>query len=158
MSSLIISSAATWTYADDPGASSLDAVRFLIGDVDVNDPLLQNAEITWAIKQEENLYLTAADLLDVLANRYTRLAQSESNGDVSRSYGDRAAGYATRATALRARATRGGHAPMAYAGGLSQAEMQDLAQNDDAVRPYFTAGINDHRGESVSSGYGLQER
>ena len=35
-----------WTYAGDPAASNLATVRFLIGDTDTTDQLLNDAEIT----------------------------------------------------------------------------------------------------------------
>ena len=39
----------TWNYSGDPSLSSRDAVRFLIGDTDPNDPLVTDEEIAYAL-------------------------------------------------------------------------------------------------------------
>ncbi len=40
-----------WTYGGDPSANARDAIRFLIGDTDTNDQLLNDAEIAWINNQ-----------------------------------------------------------------------------------------------------------
>lgn len=39
----------SWTYSGNPGTSDLDTVRFLLGDTETNDPLLQDEEITYLL-------------------------------------------------------------------------------------------------------------
>ena len=39
----------TWTYSGDPSNSTVDEVRFLIGDTDTSDQLLSDEEITYLI-------------------------------------------------------------------------------------------------------------
>lgn len=44
----------TFTYSGDPTASILDEIRFMVGDTDANNPLLQNEEICFALRKFEN--------------------------------------------------------------------------------------------------------
>ena len=39
----------SFSYSGDPNASELDAMRFLIGDTDVNQPIMQDEEIQYII-------------------------------------------------------------------------------------------------------------
>lgn len=39
----------TWTYSGDPNSDEKDLYRFLIGDTDVKEPILQDAEIEYVI-------------------------------------------------------------------------------------------------------------
>lgn len=39
----------TWSYSGDPSTTPKDKVRFLIGDTEQNDPLLQDEEINFAL-------------------------------------------------------------------------------------------------------------
>lgn len=39
----------SFTYSGDPGASPLDAARFLIGDTDESAPIMQNEEIQYIL-------------------------------------------------------------------------------------------------------------
>lgn len=41
-----------WTYNGDPAASPLATVRFLIGDTDINNQLLQDGEIEYLLTQK----------------------------------------------------------------------------------------------------------
>lgn len=49
-----------WTYSKDPSTSTLDEVRFTIGDTDELYPLLQNEEIQFTLKQEDNNVIKAS--------------------------------------------------------------------------------------------------
>jgi hypothetical protein len=40
-----------WTYSGDPSSSELDRYRFLIGDTDVDDKVLQDEEINFIIAE-----------------------------------------------------------------------------------------------------------
>lgn len=42
-----------WTYSGNPATSRRDEVRFLIGDTDPQDPLLQDEEIDYLLAQKE---------------------------------------------------------------------------------------------------------
>lgn len=64
----------TWSYSGDPSSSSVDAIRFLLGDTDHDDPLtLSNEEITWLISEwDSNLYLAAAAGAEQLAGQFAK--------------------------------------------------------------------------------------
>jgi hypothetical protein len=39
----------SWTYSGDPKDSALDECRFIIGDTDINEPIMQDEEIQYLI-------------------------------------------------------------------------------------------------------------
>lgn len=41
----------SWTYSGDPSTSQLDEIRFIIGDTNVNAPIMQNEEIEYLIAE-----------------------------------------------------------------------------------------------------------
>lgn len=90
------------TYTGDPGASSLDEVRFLMGDT--RAPYrLSDAEVNWLISEVDDDALVAA-----ASGAHAVAAQAadeidRSIGDVSRSYSQIARQFADRATKLDAR-------------------------------------------------------
>src|SRR6266508_3786304 len=62
--------AGAWTYSGDPNASALDKVRFLVGDVNPDSKLLNNAEITEALQDEPRPHFAAARCAEALAARF----------------------------------------------------------------------------------------
>jgi len=94
-----------WSYSGDPAASTLDQVRFLCGDTDTTNQLLQNAEITFLISQwTPNAYYAAAFACEAIAGKYQGKADySRSVGDLSIStqFGASAKGFLDRAERLR---------------------------------------------------------
>ncbi len=57
----------SWSYSGDPSSSPLDEARFIMGDTDINDPVLSDEEINYMISQYHskaalyyNLFLRAA--------------------------------------------------------------------------------------------------
>lgn len=73
----------TWSYSGDPSASSVDQVRFLMGDTDSTNPQLSNEEITYLLNAWNNVpYLAAAEGCMAIAGKY------QSKADFSRSVGD----------------------------------------------------------------------
>ncbi len=61
-----------WNYSGDPSKSDRDAVRFLIGDTDRDDPQLQDEEITWLISQTQSQYEAAIAACDAIIAHYAR--------------------------------------------------------------------------------------
>lgn len=86
----------TWTYSGNPGASTLDEVRFLIQDTNTNDQLLQDEELNYLITSYGDPYSAAVAAVSALIARLASL-QSESKkvGDLSltRVYGLQVAKY-----------------------------------------------------------------
>lgn len=86
-----------WTYGGDPSANSRDKVRFLIGDTDTNNQLLQDAEITFLLNQwNSDAYVAAAHACNALSAKFAAKSDySKSVGDLSIStqYGQQAERY-----------------------------------------------------------------
>jgi|SRR6185437_1153125 len=130
-----------FSYSGNPASSVKDAVRFEIQDTNSTAPLLQDAEIEYAIAQEapntppsEGEVLSAsARCMEALQRLFAAQADTEI-GSLKVTYTKQAEGYAKRATELRARAL-GMHAP--WAGGLSESEKQAREENTDRVPPMF---------------------
>ena len=74
----------TWTYSGDPSSNDRDAVRFLVADTDVTDPLIEDEEITYLL----TLYLVppfaAVAAARAIAAKFSREAdQARKIGDLS---------------------------------------------------------------------------
>ncbi len=97
-----------WTYSGNPASSLRDRVRFLIGDTDSTNQLLQDAEIDWLLSQWNNdAYVAATQACNSLATRFAAKSDySKSVGDLSIStqYGQQADRYRALAAALAAQA------------------------------------------------------
>lgn len=95
-----------WTYTGDPSVSDRDRVRFLIGDIDSTDPLVNDEEVAWTLGEAGSVYQAAHDLCTIIASRFARLATSKSVGDLSLSYADRSETYNRLADRMLALANR----------------------------------------------------
>ena len=86
----------TWTYSGNPGASTLDEVRFLIQDTNEDDELLSNEEINYLITSYGDPYSAAVAAVSSLIGRLASLSsESKKVGDLSltRVYGMQVAKY-----------------------------------------------------------------
>lgn len=70
----------TWTYSGNPSASMIDAVRFHIGDTDVNDPLLSNEEIQYHIDEQVTLLRICSESCLAIAAKFARLMSRNIGG------------------------------------------------------------------------------
>jgi hypothetical protein len=61
-----------WTYSGDPTSSDRDKVRFLIGDTDTNDQLLQDGEIDYLITLKGSAEGAAYQACATLMAKYAR--------------------------------------------------------------------------------------
>lgn len=50
----------TWSYSGDPTTSPKDEVRFLLGDTDIDFPILQDEEINYLLANNNNTAINAA--------------------------------------------------------------------------------------------------
>jgi len=103
----------SYTYTGDPTTSPKDEVRFLSGDVDMQNPELTDAEVIYCICQVYGSmanapamgnYLPAAYAADNIASKYARMSD-KSVGDLHISYSNRFQQFQQMAQRLRARAT-----------------------------------------------------
>jgi len=114
-------------------------VRFLCGDTDSTDPLLQDEEIDYLLTVYPNARDAAASACDAIASKFSRQAD-QSTGDISTSYSQRAKMYAERAATLRSAA--GDRSAVAYAGGISISDMSTDQNDTDVVQPAFTRNLD----------------
>lgn len=124
-----------WTYSGNPGYSAKDQVRFLIGDTDKKNPLLEDGEIEWVLSQYQNTPINAAiRCCETVISKFSRLAD-ETVGRVSISYSQKAKGYFATLNMLRSRLAMEDAAP--FAGGISKSQKLTNDMNTDRVVPDF---------------------
>ncbi len=129
-----------FTYNGDPSASQLEAVRFLCGDTDANQPLLQDAEINFIITIAPQTFLAAADACDAISASFSRKVDRSNLGQ-SASLSRKADQYRLMADRLRKKAQSGAEV---FAGGLTISGKQSLDNDSDAVQPDFELGQDDY--------------
>ena len=90
----------SWTYSGNPSTSKLDECRFLIGDTDIQQPIMQNEEIEYLIetygKNEASLmYQLFSHAATIFARDIKRSLgpQSEDPTERLKFYRDKAASY-----------------------------------------------------------------
>lgn len=126
----------SWSYSGNPGSSPKDTVRFLIGDTDRCDELLQDGEITYVLGLYNNAPMNAAiRCVETIMSKFSRLAD-ESVGQVRISYSQKAKSYREMRRDLVNRLSTEDMTP--YAGGVSVSDEQSVSLNTDRVRPDFT--------------------
>ena len=142
-----------FSYSGDPNSSTKDAVRFEVQDTNPAAPLLEDAEVTYALTVEgvnspenSNQYEVleaAAHCMEALSRRFAALADRTS-GTLKITSTTRAKVYAERAAQLRLRAQEL-HAP--YAGGISRSEKRAQRENPNREGSMFRLRQFDgHRG------------
>ena len=124
-----------WSYSFNPDESAKDEVRFIIGDTNSNDPLLQDEEILYLLKKYNNYPLNASlRACEMVISKFARMAD-QTVGSVSQSYSQKAKGYRDLMNDLRLRIGLEGAKP--YAGGISKSDKKTNMANDDRVKPDF---------------------
>lgn len=137
----------TVTYSGDPSASSLDKVRFLIGDTNTNDAKLSDEEILWLISSEGNIYNAAALCCEQIVTS-SRLVDRKI-GDLEIRASAQAQSFTSLAKSLRRRAAM---SAVPWAGGISRADKSSREQDTDRVKPAFTVGQFDTPGAQQTPG------
>ena len=136
----------TWTYSGDPATNARDAIRFLTGDTDTNDQLINDEEIAWTNNQVTGsdtattaLYEVSDRVMVAIASKFSRLAD-QSVGDLKVDMYQKATNAREQAKLLYAQASREGNTPTPYAGGISVSDKEIDEDNSDIVQPYFSRG------------------
>jgi hypothetical protein len=130
-----------WTYSGDPSSSTRDAVRFLIGDTDTTDQLLQDEEIDYILSLRTNVHLAAAECAGAISAKFSRYA-SKSVGDLRISYGDRKRQYDELVRQLRRRANLA-VAPVCTS--ISVSDKEGNEEDTDLVKPAIKIGMHDNK-------------
>ena len=136
----------TGTYSGDPATNARDAIRFLTGDTDTNDQLINDEEIAWTNNQVTGsdtattaLYEVSYRVMVAIASKFSRLAD-QSVGDLKVDMYQKATNAREQAKLLYAQASREGNTPTPYAGGISVSDKEIDEANSDIVQPYFSRG------------------
>ena len=130
---------ATWTYSGNPAASSLDQVRFLIGDTDTSDQLISDEEILWSITNNGSAYAAAIQCCSAIiaSGRLT----DKRVGDLQIFKSQRVNQYQQLIAELKRRLATGA---IPYAGGISKADKLGVVNDSDRVEPAFRIGLHDN--------------
>lgn len=140
----------TWNYIP-PGraeATDRDKVRYLVGDTNECDPLVLDEEIDYALQQFSDVKFAAALVLRALAAKFSREVSMSVGGVGLTNVAARAAGYLTLAKEYDPSGlTAGTVLALPVFGGLSLAEKDSLADDADAVQPFFS-----RVGDDISGG------
>lgn len=144
----------TWTYSD-PSSSPKDAVRFLVGDTDEDDQLIQDQEIEFFLDEFNDTYLAAASTAEAIASAFAREVAHSGDG-LSYSGNQLQQHYAEMAERLRflaKRKARQGAEP--YAGGISWREREKDDNDSDLITTSFRSHMHDYPGtrDSQRGGY-----
>jgi len=127
----------SWTYLPQQLAtSSLMQIRRLIGDVLPGDPQLQDEEINWTATRFSTIYGAAAECCRDIAAQFARKVDTV-QGELRTLYSQQTRRYMAMAVDLEQRGLRGA---MPYAGGISAADKNNVANDSDRVPPDFVRG------------------
>lgn len=135
-----------WSY-DSPTASDKDAVRFLVGDTERDDPLVSDEEIEFTLEEfPGSVYTAAAEVAESIAAKFSREVSHSGDG-LSYQAEQLQQNYAALAERLRAKAKRHRRSGMGpYVGGISRRE-RELADTDlDKVPSSFRSEMHDYPG------------
>jgi hypothetical protein len=125
-----------WTYGGDPAANAKDNVRFLIGDTNPRDQLLNDAEINYYLAEFNNVPLNAAiRCCEAIMAFYSR-RPTEKIGNVTINFSEQIKGVQNLKEELRRRLAMTDASP--FCGGISKSQKQSNLQNTDTIRPDFT--------------------
>lgn len=87
-----------WTYSGNPSDSDLDTVRWLVGDTDDTNQIVQDEEIEHELAEQKNVYAAASTVCEAIAAKFA--------GDVDFDYGHIAENASQAREAYEARAER----------------------------------------------------
>ena len=144
----------SFSYSGDPGANSIDAVRFLLGDTVEAEAIFTDEEISWALTQNSNVYFAGALIADGAVAKFSGGSNSnvktKTVGALSISYSDseKAQEYRKLAGQLRVKgAINSKWQP--YSGGISRADKKAMEQDTDWDKPFFVRGMHDYPGANL---------
>jgi hypothetical protein len=110
----------------------LNAVRLLVGDTDTSDQQVQNEEIYFALAQSgDNVYSAASWICSTIAAKYSRLVDTDLDGQLAEKYSQLQTHYKGLASDLEFKSTKVGASLGFVAGGLSKSTMKAVESNTD---------------------------
>lgn len=144
------------TYSSNPSSSAVDAVRFLVGDTDMDDAKLTDEEIAFLLSEwGQDNYQAAAAAADHLAATAASWISYSADGN-SLSLSELQQKYITLAVELRwAGRRRNRVAP--YAGGINVGDTEMFDQDDSVVHTDFGTGMHDNLREGAYGGTSVRD-
>lgn len=124
----------TWTYSGNPSSSSLDAVRFRIGDTDTEDQLVTDEEIAYLLTEWGNVPSASIAACEAIAAKFSRLADRQI-GNLRISASQKSEQYRQLAATLRRQQAM---LVIPYAGGISRDDKLTREDDSDRVVPAFS--------------------
>jgi len=132
----------SWTYDETTLATNaVHRVRLKLGDLDPNDPQLQDEEIQLLLNQQSSEAGAVAAAARLLAARYSR-SVDKWVGDLKILASQRARAYRELAENTLAGSTMAYGTP--FAGGIRVSSKEDIEANDDLVVPSFRRDMHDN--------------
>jgi len=130
-----------WTYSGDPSASSLDAVRFTIGDTDTTDQLVNDAEITYFINLHGNINRASSETCRAIAGKFARL-MSRSIGGLQADFSAKHTQYLALADSLVEKDEMTPVSP--FVSGWSRSGKEGIENNSDREPTFGRKGQHDN--------------
>jgi len=134
----------SWSYDatnldTDDLSGRTNVVRFLVGDTDTTDQLIQNEEIAFALGQtNNNVYYAASQCAMALSSKFARQVDTQLDGALSADYDNLSKKYRELSFQLKQEGLRNsGRSFSVYAGGLTVSGIDAVRQNTNRVRPAF---------------------
>ena len=120
----------------------LNSVRFLVGDTDTSDQLVQNEEINFGLSQTgDDIYKAASWVCRGIVAKFSRLVDTTLDGALSAKYSDKVKQYQTLASQIENQGKKvSGKSLGVFAGGVSISDMGVANEDTDRFVPAF--GIN----------------
>ena len=134
----------TWSYSGDPSSNDKDAVRYLVGDTDKDNPLIEDEEIEYVLSIESNVIRAGAMVAENIAGLFARKAD-RSIGDYSEKFSQIHEQYLNLAKELRKQSkSKHSFKAVPFAGGISKASKNKQSRDKDRVKPSFKKGMMDN--------------
>ena len=131
----------TWTYSGDPSDSTRDAVRFMVGDTDVNDQLLSDEEIDYLVVEHGTINRISSEAARGIAAKFARL-MTRSIGGLSADFSAKYRQYLELADNLMAREETYPVAP--FSSGWRRDQKRAVEDELDRESTFSRKGIHDN--------------
>lgn len=136
----------TWSYSGRPGSSNKDTVRFLIGDTNPKDKLLDDCEIEYLISSEGTPERAAICAAETIAAMFSRDFDGKSNRTTSSKIAEQ---YHKLSKRLRAKYAHRPFVP--FVGGLKNSDKKTHEADGSTVSPFFDRDLHDSVDDSVDN-------
>lgn len=136
-------------WSGNPDVDESDAVRALVGDMDPENPLLEDRVYTMICANESRLYSRGAMAAQMLAGKYARDITTRV-GDLWYEAKTRSGHFLDLARRLRIEGQRRAVATP-FVGGANVTDKETRAADTSVVQPAFTVGMMDHEPSTESA-------